>query len=89
MQWIQLNYHLLFVGQLQDGDIQDGGIQIGVLLLHYTHATLCSRSYIRSLYWKTTYILLDSPPDSHFESIVQAVCGFQSLRICYHKRLVH
>ena len=31
MQWIQLNYLLLFFGQLQDGDIQDGGIQIGVL----------------------------------------------------------
>ena len=41
MQWIQLYYHLLLFGQLQDGDIQDGGIQIGVLLLSCTHVTLC------------------------------------------------
>ena len=29
MQYIQLNYHLLFFEQLQNGDTQDGGIQIG------------------------------------------------------------
>ncbi len=64
MQCIQLNYHLLFFGQLQDGDIQDGGIQ-------------------------TTDILLDSPLDSHIESIVLVVGGFLSLRMCNYKRLVH
>ena len=48
-----------------------------------------SRSYIRSLYLTTTGTLLDSPPGSHFESIVPVVGGFQSLRICYRKRLVH
>ena len=36
-----------------------------------------SRSYIRSLYLKTTYILLDSPLDSHAESIVLVVGGFK------------
>ena len=42
MQWIQLNYHLLFFGQLQDGDIQDGDIQIGVLLLSCTQCNTLS-----------------------------------------------
>ena len=48
-----------------------------------------SRSHIRSLYLKTTKILLDSSLGSHFESIVPVVGGFQSLKNCYYKRLVH
>ena len=44
MQWIQLDYHLLFFLQIQDGDIQDDSIQTGVLLLSYIHAPLCPRS---------------------------------------------
>ena len=89
MQWVQLNYHLLFFGQLQDGDIQDGGIQIGVLLLSCTHATLCRAATFDHYYLKTAEILLDSPLGSHFESIVLVIGSFQSLRICYYKRLVH
>ena len=43
--------------------------------MYCVQALLCSRSYIRPLYWKATYIIIDSTLCSHFESIVLVVVG--------------
>ena len=63
----------------QDSDIQVGGFQDGVQVLYCVQPPLSFRSYIGPpIYWMATKIILDSPPGSHFESIVLVVGEIQT-----------